>query len=151
MSNHTISLLFASCCSLGAHLSGEAKRYAILPESLWWNAALLFLIWYTGFLLSFWLIGKALSRTMRRMDAALDRRKATEKEEIERLVKEEWDRNAQLHLAHHIEANVQVCITARVDCPLCKNYFFVQHVEIEQPTCCPYCHTVFAGAIRNDD
>ncbi len=30
-------------------------------------------------------------------------------------------------------------------CVACKNYFWVQHSEIENPVCCPYCTQSFKG------
>jgi rubrerythrin len=35
-------------------------------------------------------------------------------------------------------------------CPICQNYFFAAHLEIEKPTFCPFCGVRFGGFTRND-
>jgi uncharacterized CHY-type Zn-finger protein len=40
------------------------------------------------------------------------------------------------------QADVACCA-----CGSCRNYFFVQNVEIEQPNYCPYCGSRFRAAI----
>lgn len=30
-------------------------------------------------------------------------------------------------------------------CPNCKNYYWIQHFEIEAPVCCPFCAVKFSG------
>lgn len=50
--------------------------------------------------------------------------------------------------ADGIKADVDCCA-----CNRCKNYFWVQHTDVERPSYCPYCGSKFTGVVpvTNDE